>query len=534
MFKALFKSRMLALSSWLFSRTSTKSGGKFAKLKLAGLILILAYAGFAFMAMFGLYFGELAKAFFPLGLGWLYFTLFLMAALVLMFIGSVFVTKAQLYEAKDNDFLLSLPIPPSYILASRMLMLLVFNYLIEFVVAAPALVMWLRVAPASALQLLSFVLLFLFLPLLALAFSCFFGWLLELITGRLQKNSLITVLFSLVFLGAYMYFFSRSNIYIQRLVLSGSTVADSLGAISPLFWMGNAAAAPNLLHLLLTLLLFLLPFLLVYWVLSVTFLNLATTKRSAAKKQYKEQAMRSASLSSALLRREFKRLLASPSYMLNAGLGLVFILVAGGALIVKREMALTIVSQLGIPADALLVVLTLGFCLMASTVNFTASSISLEGKTLWIIKSLPVPYDAALRAKLNLQSYLTIPPLLLAAAAAAYVFSLSRPGILSLMLALTFYAKLSANLGLLANLHHVKLDWSNETQVIKQSISVLLSMLYSTMLVLLPGALYFIVLVDKGYEHGFLSAYVLLLLLGWRLTNRLILTRGAKRFGEIA
>ncbi len=534
MFKALFKSRMLALSSWLFSRSSSKSGGKFAKLKLVGFVLILAYAGFAFMTMFGMYFGELAKAFFPLGLGWLYFTLFLMAALLLMFIGSVFVTKAQLYETKDNDFLLSMPIPPSYILGSRMLMLLVFNYLLEFVVAAPALVMWLRVSPASVLQLLAFVLLFLFLPLLALALSSFFGWLLELVTGRFQKNSLITVLFSLIFLGAYMYFFSRANVYIQQLILDGNTVADSLGAISPLFWMGNAVAAPNLLHLLLILLLFTLPFLLVYWVLSITFLSLATTKRSAAKKQYKEQVMRPASLSSALLRREFNRLLGSPSYMLNAGLGLLFILVAGGALIVKRETVLTLISQLGIPADVLLVLLVLGFCLMASMVNFTASSVSLEGKSLWIIKSLPVPYGDALKAKLNLQVRLTVPPLLLAAAAAAYTFSLSNLDILGLALSLVFYAKLSANLGLIANLQHVKLDWSNETQAIKQSISVLLSMLYSSMIVLLPGALYFMVLANMGYEREFLWTYTLLLLLGSLLTDRLILTKGAKRFGEIA
>lgn len=534
MFKALFRSRMLALVSLLFSRSASKKDDKFAKLKLVGFILVLGYAGFAFMMMFALYFGELAAAFFPLGLGWLYFTLFLMAALVLMFVGSVFVTKSQLYEAKDNDFLLSLPIPPSYILASRMLMLLVFNYLIEIVVAAPALVMWLRVSPASALQLVSFVLLFLFLPLLALALSCFFGWLLELVTGRLQKTSLITVLFSLIFLGAYMYFFSRANVYIQQLVLKGSAVADTLGAISPLFWMGNAVAAPSLLHLLLTLVVFVIPFLLVYWMLSLTFLNLATTKRSAAKKEYKAQAMRSSSLSSALLRREFQRLLASPPYMLNAGLGLVFILVAGGALLVKKTMVLDLLDQLRIPAGSLAVILALGLCLMASTVNFTASSVSLEGKTLWIIKSLPVPYEDALKAKLKLHVYLTVPPMLLAVAAAAYVFSLSPFDVLPLVVASVFYVMLTANLGLMANLHHVKLDWSNETMVIKQSISVLLSMLYSMMLVLLPGALYFIVLSDKGYERSFLFAYALLLLLGWLLSDRLLLTKGAKQFGEIS
>ena len=47
-----------------------------------------------------------------MGLTWLYFAMAGTAALALSMLGSVFMTQAQLYDAKDNERLLSMPIPP--------------------------------------------------------------------------------------------------------------------------------------------------------------------------------------------------------------------------------------------------------------------------------------------------------------------------------------------------------------------------------------------------------------------------------------
>ena len=38
--------------------------------------------------------------------------IYAMMALTLSFVGSVFATQNQLYDANDNEFLLSMPIPP--------------------------------------------------------------------------------------------------------------------------------------------------------------------------------------------------------------------------------------------------------------------------------------------------------------------------------------------------------------------------------------------------------------------------------------
>ncbi|MDO4520075.1 MAG: hypothetical protein Q4B44_00370, partial [Erysipelotrichaceae bacterium] len=56
-----------------------------------------------------------------LDVGWLYLLLMSMAAILLGTFGSVFNTYAGLYLAKDNDLLLSLPIPVNTIIDSRLL-----------------------------------------------------------------------------------------------------------------------------------------------------------------------------------------------------------------------------------------------------------------------------------------------------------------------------------------------------------------------------------------------------------------------------
>ena len=55
------------------------------------------------------------------GMDWLYFTLMGLMAIFLGAFGSVFNTYSSLYIAKDNDFLLSMPIPVKIIMGSRLM-----------------------------------------------------------------------------------------------------------------------------------------------------------------------------------------------------------------------------------------------------------------------------------------------------------------------------------------------------------------------------------------------------------------------------
>lgn len=240
--------------------------------------------------------------------------------------------------------------------------------------------------------------------------------------------------------------------------------------------------------------------------------------------------MRASSQSAALYRRELARLTSSSGYMLNAGLGLVFELVLAVLAVVKRREllgALTAIPELYAAAAPILLLA----CMMVSgMVFFTASSVSLEGKSYWIVRSMPVETKKVLQAKLSLSNSLAIAPALLMTLAAALALRLPAAETVLLLACQLLFVLLTANVGLMEDLRHCNLDWINETQAAKQGAGVLLSMLLGFGFVVAVGALYFFLLAELMPTTAFLGLILALMAILYALTARWLMTRGVKRF----
>ena len=484
MLKALFRVRLAALKSWFTGSSRSKKAQ--SKGKMIGFAFLMLYAFFALGLVFWNTFDTLALPFHMAGLDWLYFTMAALIGFALMFVGSVFTAKAQLYEAKDNDLLLSMPIKPGYILLSRMFMLWIITLAFELMAAIPALLAWHGevgfAGGGLAIYLLIFVLL---LPLFALAISALFGWLLHLVTARVRNKSLVTVLLSLLFLGVYFVFIFRMQSLIEELAMNADSLAGSLGAVAPLYWIGAAVAAGDLAALLRVTLLLLAVFALTCVLLGKTFLHTATSNHGTAKKKYVERTEEVLSPRRALLRREWKRFLASPAYILNCGLGAMMAIVGAVVLIIKRQALLDVMAY-GDFSELLAMGLVLSLCFMAGTILITAPSVSLEGKTLWISQSIPVETAELLRAKLRVHLLFGVPPVFLASVAAAAVLKPDALTLLSMLLLPSAFCVFIALLGLAENLRHPNFDWVNESQAVKSGASILLTMFISWGLLLVP------------------------------------------------
>ena len=240
MLKTLLRVRMAALLA-AFTGQSRKRKSQ-TKGKAAGYAFLMLYCFCAFVFLFYASFSQLAAAFFPAGLGWLYFAMFAIMAFALMFIGSVFTAKSQLFEAKDNELLLSMPVPPGMILLSRMAALLAMNFVLELVVALPVFVSWLQYGETSGTGIAAFVVIVLALPLFSLAVSCLFAWLVSLVTSHMRNTTAVTMVISVVFMLAYFLFCFRMNSYVTQLAANGAAIAGALGSAAPLVWLGRAAA----------------------------------------------------------------------------------------------------------------------------------------------------------------------------------------------------------------------------------------------------------------------------------------------------
>ena len=525
--KALFRVRLLGLKASLTGASRSNKKQSTGKLVLFSLLMLYTFGYFVFF-LFEI-FSQIAGPFAMLGYGVIYFGLAAIMAFALMFVGSVFMAKTQLYEATDNDLLLSMPIKPGDVLLSRMLTLLLMDLGLGLVVAGPAIVAWNLATGLALKSLIPCLIVFLvLLPLLTLMMSALFGWLLHLASARVRNQSMLTLVLSLGFLAAYFVAISKMNIWLADLAKDPTPLAGALGGVAPLVWIGRACADGDL-PALGGLTLGMAAITLLGWVLlERSFLRTATDKRGAAKIKYVEKSVDAVSPQRALLRREWKRFLASPSYILNSALGCFMIPVALVFLIIKRGELAPILSTPGL-GEFIPLLMLLGLCFMSCICTITAPSISLEGKSLWLLKSLPVTPRQALRAKLGLHLLIAVPPMLLSSAVFLWLLRPALPiAVCSVLLPLACVL-FSGLFGLFENLRHPFFDWVNETQAVKTGMAVAVTIFGTMGLVMLPIPV-FLFLGDKvppaAIAAGFLALVLLLDLLLWRWLR----TRGEKRF----
>lgn len=203
--------------------------------------------------------------------------------------GSVFNTYASLYQAKDNDLLLAMPIPSGKILLIRLSGVYIMGLLYELIVMIPTLIIWFLRARPGAAGVLFTLLIPLVLSVLVLVLSAVLGWVVALISGRLRRKNLAAVLLSLAFIAAYYYFYAHAYDMLQRLLADPQAVGGRVrGVLYPLYHMGLAAEGNVRSMLLFTAIVGLL-FGAVYFVLRRSFLKLATANRGAAKVRYRER-----------------------------------------------------------------------------------------------------------------------------------------------------------------------------------------------------------------------------------------------------
>ena len=528
--KALMRVRLASFKQMYLGKTKNKSGKERNKTLI--LAALLAYVTVTFGIMFFGNFTMMSEAFYEQGVAWVYFAMYAILDFAVMFVGTVFTAKTQLYEAKDNDLLLSMPIKPRDILISRLFMIWVMNSFINLIVSLAAGIAWMIRCPVTPLMAVCFVLIALVMPFFALALSALFGFLISLATRRVRNKTIITTVFSLLFLGAYMYVVNKATDWVQRLAVMGTTVAEKLQPVIVLRWLGGAIAEGNIAYLALTLVSLLAPFALAYVVLSRTFIRTATSSHTAARKEYKEKAYTAGKASSALFRKEAGRFFASSGYMLNAGFGAVMEVAVAVIALIKMPVLAQYLALAGVPDSYLFPLMTGALCLMAAMTDISAPSVSLEGKAIWIVRSAPVTPAEVLRAKLRFHWAVSGTATLIAsvliciavrATPVQWALGIVLPQLFVLFVGL---------LGLLANLKYPNLDWENENQAIKTGMAVFIAMFGSMGAALLVMGVWYGLSIVLPPDAALLGDILLVGAVDLLLYRRLV-TKGAERFAEL-
>lgn len=385
------------------------------------------------------------------GVGWLYYLVMGLIAVLLGAFGSVFSTYSSLYLSKDNDLLLSMPIPVRYVMASRLLGVYLLGLMYSGVATVPAVIVYWIVAPVTAGTVVGGVLMVLLVSVIVMVLSCLLGWVVARISLKLKNKSFITVILSLAFLAAYYFVYYKAQGLITLLAENAAVYGAKIRGSAYLLYLFGSVGAGDWLAMGIVTLSQAALLALTLWVIARSFLKIATAT------------------------------------------GIVMLPVAGIALLIKgRALAQLLDGVFGAGADIVPVLLSAALCLLASMNDMAAPSVSLEGRQLWLAQSLPVTPWQVLRAKLDTQLLLTGVPVLFCALCAVIVLPGGAAEMALAVVVALLYTLLSALAALALGLRLPNLTWTNEITPIKQGGSVMLALFANWFYAIALGGLYFL------------------------------------------
>ncbi len=420
---------------------------------------------------------------------------------VLIFFFGILKAGGAIFRKEGYDILCALPLPAGAAALSRLFKMYVEDLLMTLAVLLPGIVVYAwNIRPDAGFYLAGAIGVW-SIPLIPMAASVFIGTLITGISSRMRHKSLIGAGLSILAALGIMYGSSRlaatgGDIDPEMLKNMSVFIMALLKRLyPPAVWLGTAIVRGDLLGAVACACLSLAVFAAVAAGVACFFRKISQSLYgNFAKHNYKMGELKENSLLSSLCKREFRRYFSSSIYVTNTIIGPIMGCILSGALLFTGTDTLKELLPLPIDMEGMIPFVTAGvFCMMTTT----ATSISMEGKNWWILKSLPLSAKNILDGKILMNLLLILP--FYALSELLLIFAL-KPGAGELLWLILIPAEIilfSCVYGITVNLHFPVLEWESEVRVVKQSASAMIGGMGGFILALLCAVI--VGIVPKEY-----------------------------------
>lgn len=392
---------------------------------------------------------------------------------------TAFAAQGVVYGGRDADLLLSMPVSAFTVLLAKLTALYAENLVFCVFLVLPAGAAWLWFGGGGgALFVLRLLIGIPFLTLLPTVLSLAVGFLLSWLGGRFANRRAVNLLLYAAMMVVLFFLAIRFNAGVTAIAAgtAGAEISGGFNVWGIPFLLFQRGVCGDWETLVMSCLLSLVPAALAAWLFARNYQQILTGLHSHGKRAaYRLGRLRASSRRRALLRKEAARFFGTPIYLFNAGFGLILLVVAGIAAVVMGGSLRAQLAQAGMEELPLLVLAAGVVTFLLSTAAITASSISLEGENLWILKEAPVSAREALDVKAGFQLLLVCPCLLVGSVGLSWGLGLTLPEGITLFIFGLAFAGFTAPMGLAVNLLFPKLDAVNDMVVVKQSLASMLS-----------------------------------------------------------
>ena len=500
---------------------------------LFGVLLVLYVFLAGYIVMQSVLFGKIgATKYIPV----LYFAL---AGMINLAVG-IYRAKDAIYRESDLEMVSALPIDGKSIVASRVFRMYFDNLIVGLAVIIPSMIVYGIKTGSGALFYISILPVCIVSPILPTAIAAWVGIIFAAIIARNRHKVLTEVILVLVVVigsfavsgvisskagvGTVSSLAERKelneeiNAELSRMISEKMVSLEN--AFPPIRIAGEMLTNTDFAALAVYALISLAVIILTSFIIGKKFFGISRRLFvTEAHRDYSISELKKESVMKALIKKEASRYFSSGIYVSNTIVGPVMAVILAVALgFVDIDKIMKSAGELPIDMkfeNAIPYILALVFCVM----TLTASSVSIEGKNWWIVRTMPLSSRDILGAKILFNLIFVAPFYALMEIILLFTVSAGPLERLWLILVPGLAILYSVLLGMMCNLKFPKFNWENETEVVKQGAATGLSMLGMLPLIFFVGG----AAVIPGAAHHLIGAgfIVVMSTICWALYSKI-------------
>ncbi len=407
---------------------------------------------------------------------------------LLAFFLTFFKTNGYLFNFREYDMLMSLPFEAKTVAGCKFLYMYIKSLPWYMSVSVAMLTGYgIYERPAFPVYIV-WILLSFFLPLIPMLVASFLGFIITRISAGFKKTNIVQIILTFAVvafclsLRVILEDMFRNDKVEATLSSASETIFKTADIYLPAGWFTKAVQDLNVASILLLAGISVALFEILFILVGRSYREINSKLKShAASRRAKLSGRKKKSVVNSIAFKEFKRITGSTVCATNVLIGEIFALVFGVvALFADIDKVIATVLQ-GAPVTKEMLLPAFPFIIyfFIGMVATTAITPSLEGRNYWIVKSLPLSEKTLYQGKMLFNMYLTVPFMLFAIlcvdiSAKASVLTT----VLSLILGFTLCA-LTTTWGCVCGKKHMRLDWENEVEVVKQGSAVGMYLLFN-------------------------------------------------------
>ena len=411
---------------------------------------------------------------------------------IMIIIEGVYKSGPLLFNCKDDQLLLSLPIKRRTVFFVRMFKFYVFELIFNSLFIIPLVLAYLRWADGLEWTFfLSSFIMIMMLPIIPVTVSCIIGVFISYLSSKFKFKNLAQIIISILLLFFIFYFSMNMDSLFEKIAKNATSINDFIIKVYyPAGVYAKLVSDFNFFDLLMFILINTVIFGVTLFVLGKFYFKINSRLKniSTSKKiKFDNLVIKSQKKSISLLRKEINTFFKTPVLIVNAGFSLVIYIIIAIGLCVKYDDVIIILKDF-LPGvilntySSMLIFVLISFASFMTSI--TNSVISLEGKNINILKSLPISSKTILMSKVYAALTITTIPIIIGDIILFIRFRLSLFEML-LLLALSIIIPLISHfIGLIINIKYPKLDYDNSSEVVKQSVSSFISVMLGMLLLI--------------------------------------------------